>query len=101
MKKITKVLLALTVVLLGVGLLFLTGIVNVSEMSELYVLFPIGASLYGLFLISLVFEKRFAAGAAEEEAQTQRDRVSAAGEKGRNGRKEIPHFPAHHAPSRA
>lgn len=80
MKKMTKVLLALFVLLLGVGLLFLTGIVNVSETPELYVLFPIGASLYGLFLISLVFEKQFAAADGEQSSRTQGDKVVSSSE---------------------
>lgn len=101
MKKMTKALLALLVLLLGAGLVFLTGIINVSKAPELYVLFPIGASLYGLFLISLVFEKQFAAAAAEQPGRAQGGKVTPPAEEGRTARKEIPPASEHHAPSQA
>ena len=100
MKKMTKVLLVLTVLLLGSGLLFLTDIVNASGMPVLYALFPIGASLYGLFLISLIFEKRFAA-PAEPASQPQENQASTPEEKSQPARKESSPVSAHHAPSHA
>lgn len=100
MKKMTKVLLVFTVLLLGSGLLFLTDIINVSGIPVLYALFPIGASLYGLFLISLVFEKRFAAG-TESSSQPQAIQDSTPEEKSPPARKETSPVSTHHAPSHA
>jgi hypothetical protein len=53
MSKMTKVLLVLSLSCLASGLVFVTGIVNVGEAAWLYVTFPVGAILFGLFLISL------------------------------------------------
>lgn len=49
----TKVLLVLSLTCLTAGLVFVTGLVNVGEAVGLYVTFPAGAILFGLFLISL------------------------------------------------
>jgi hypothetical protein len=53
MSKMTKGLLVLSLSCLASGLVFLTGLVNVGEAVWLYVTFPAGAILFGLFLISL------------------------------------------------
>lgn len=53
MSKMTKVLLVLSLSCLASGLVFVTGLVNVGEAAWLYVTFPAGAILFGLFLISL------------------------------------------------
>ena len=45
--------------------LFLTGLINVSSVSSLYVTFPLGAIFYGLFLIVHLLEKEVAAFDAE------------------------------------
>ena len=53
MSKMTKVLLVLSLSFLAVGLVFVAGWINVGEAVWLYVTFPSGAILFGLFLISL------------------------------------------------
>ena|SRR5712671_970352 len=53
MSKMTKALLVLSLSCLAAGLVFVTGLVNVTEAPFLYVTFPAGAILFGLFLISL------------------------------------------------
>jgi hypothetical protein len=53
MSKMTKVLLTLSLSCLASGLVFLTGLVNAGEAVWLYVTFPAGAILFGLFLISM------------------------------------------------
>src|SRR5215471_18549177 len=60
MTKTTKVLLVLAVAGLVSGLIFVTGLVNVSELALLYVTFPAGAILFGLFMISKILEKETA-----------------------------------------
>ena len=49
----TKVLLVMSLSCLTTGLIFITGMVNVGAAVWLYVTFPAGAILFGLFLISL------------------------------------------------
>ena len=68
MRRFTKVLLLLTLVTLPLGLLFLFGVINVENIPELYVVFPVGASLFGLFLICRLLEKEVAAFDAEQRA---------------------------------
>ena len=49
----TKILLTLSLSCLASGLVFVTGLVNAGEAVWLYVTFPAGAILFGLFLISM------------------------------------------------
>lgn len=57
MGKTTKILLALSIGGLTLGLVFVTGLVNVETLPVLYVALPAGAILFGLFLISRMLEK--------------------------------------------
>ena len=57
MMTLTKFYLALAVVCLAVGLLFLTGVISVGRTPALYVIFPTGAVFLGLFLTCRVLEK--------------------------------------------
>ena len=57
MSRVTKIMLALTVINSVASVLFLTGIVNVSSLPGLYVVFPLAAILYGMFLICRMLEK--------------------------------------------
>ncbi|HLX94179.1 MAG TPA: hypothetical protein VKU37_00385 [Verrucomicrobiae bacterium] len=68
MSRLTKILLALTIINFVPGLLFVSGLVGVGGFPGLYATFPIGATLYGLFLISRMLEKEVAAFDAEERA---------------------------------
>lgn len=71
MSKMTKVLLVLSLSCLAVGLVFVTGLVNVAEAAFLYVTFPAGAIFFGLFLISLSLQ-------AESALFDEEKRVTAA-----------------------
>lgn len=66
MSRLTKMLLALTIINLVPGVLFVSGMVGVGRFPGLYATFPVGATLYGLFLISLMLEKEVAAFDAEQ-----------------------------------
>ena len=68
MSRLTKILLALTMINFVPGVLFVSGIVGVGSFPGLYATFPVGATLYGLFLISLMLEKEVAAFDAEQRA---------------------------------
>ena len=57
MTKMTKTLLVLSLIGLVAGLVFVTGLVNVTNAIGLYVTLPFGAILFGLFLISRMLEK--------------------------------------------
>ena len=57
MTKMTKTLLVLSLIGLVAGLVFVTGLVNVTNAIGLYVTLPAGAILFGLFLISRMLEK--------------------------------------------
>jgi hypothetical protein len=65
MSRLSKIMLALMIANFAAAGLFLTGLVNVSNVSFLYVTFPAGATFYGLFLIAHVLEKEVAAFEAE------------------------------------
>jgi hypothetical protein len=65
----TKVLLVLSLSCLAAGLVFVTGLVNAEEAVGLYVMFPAGAILFGLFLISLTLQAESAL--FDEEQRTQ------------------------------
>jgi hypothetical protein len=60
MSKLSKIMLALMIANFVAAGLFLTGLVNVSNVSALYVTFPVGATCYGLFLIAHILEKEVA-----------------------------------------
>ena len=60
MSKTTKALLILAIVSLVAGFALNTGLVNAGDLDALYVVFPIGASFAGLFLISKLLEKESA-----------------------------------------
>ena len=61
MTRCTKILLVLTIVNLAAAALFLADIVDVSRVPGLYVTFPFGVTLLGMFLISLMLQKEIAA----------------------------------------
>ena len=60
MTKTTKVLLILAIVGLVVGFALNSGLIGMMDNDTLYVVFPVGASFAGLFLISKVLEKETA-----------------------------------------
>jgi hypothetical protein len=66
MSKTTKTLLALAVIGLMSGFVFVTGIVNVGGAVAWYMTLPMGAIFLGLFLISKLLEKEFALYDAEQ-----------------------------------
>lgn len=68
MSRLTKILLALTIINFVSGVLFVSGIVGVGKFPGLYATFPVGTTLYGLFLISCMLEKDVAAFDAEHGA---------------------------------
>ena len=57
MSKITKTLLTLSVTGLVFGTAFVTGLLGMENVVALYVVLPLGAVFFGLFLISLMLEK--------------------------------------------
>jgi len=71
MSRFTKTLCVLTLVTLTLGLLFDTGVINVDNVPELYVVFPMGACLFGLFLICRLLGKEVAAFDAEQRAHNE------------------------------
>ena len=66
MSKATKTLLVLSVTCLALGLIFVTGLVNVQDAVALYVALPAGAIFFGLFLISKLLDSETAAYDAEQ-----------------------------------
>lgn len=72
MSRLTKMLLALTIVNFVPGVLLVSGIVGVGKFPGLYAIFPVGATLYGLFLISRMLEEEVAAYDAEQRAHEDR-----------------------------
>src|SRR5262245_46642799 len=60
MTKITKVLGVLSAIGLVSGMIFVTGLIDVSQLALLYVTLPAGAILLGLFMISNMLEKETA-----------------------------------------
>jgi hypothetical protein len=55
--RVTKILFALTIINLVAGLLFVTGVIDIDEIPDLYVPFPAAASCFGMFFIWLIMEK--------------------------------------------
>ena len=68
MSRVTKMLLTLTIINFVPGVLFVSGLVGVGRFPGLYATFPVGATLYGLFLISRMLQKEVAAFDAEQRA---------------------------------
>ena len=66
MSRLTKILLALTIINFVPGVLFVSGVVGVGRFPGLYATFPVGATFYGLFLISRMLEKEVAVFDAEQ-----------------------------------
>jgi hypothetical protein len=60
MTSTTKTLLTLSIASLIIGLMFVTGIVNVQNTAAWYVSLPLGAVSFGLFLIFRMLEKETA-----------------------------------------
>ena len=68
MSKLTKIMLDLLIINSVASALFLTGIVNVSAVPGFYVVFPLAAIFYGLFVICRALDKEIAAFDAEQRA---------------------------------
>src|ERR1051326_242307 len=68
MSKTPRILLVLSLSFLAVGLVFVTGLINVGDAAALYVTLPAGAILFGLFLISLSLQAETAFFDAEQRA---------------------------------
>ncbi len=64
----TKTLLILSITLLGVGLVLVSGLVNVRNVVAVYIALPTGAVLLGLFLVFKLLEKEMAS--YDEEQRT-------------------------------
>src|SRR3954470_14580488 len=60
MTKPTKTLFILATTCLALGVILITGIIPVHDAASLFVVLPVGAILFGIFLISLVLEKETA-----------------------------------------
>ncbi|HKW28029.1 MAG TPA: hypothetical protein VJT54_01740 [Verrucomicrobiae bacterium] len=71
MSRLTKMLLALTIINFVPGVLFVSGIVGVGKFPGLYATFPVGATLYGLFLISRMLEQEVAVYDAEQRTHAE------------------------------
>lgn len=80
MAKTTKALLTISIASLVVGLAFVTGIVNVQNTVALYVVLPLGAVFFGLFLVFRIFENEALLYDQEQQAHPAL-RVKAASEK--------------------
>lgn len=68
MSRPTKIMLGLTIINLIASALFLSGIVNISGFPGLYIVFPLAAVFYGMFLICRMIEKDVAEFDAEQRA---------------------------------
>ena len=66
MSRLTKIMLALLIINSIASVLFLTGIVNINGFPGLYVVFPLAAVFYGMFLICWMLQKNVAAFDTEE-----------------------------------
>ncbi|HTV75704.1 MAG TPA: hypothetical protein VMD57_01810 [Candidatus Baltobacteraceae bacterium] len=73
MSRLTKIMLELTVINSVASALFLTGIINVSAAPGLYVVFPLAAVSYGMFLICRMLQKDVVEFDAEHRAHTAPD----------------------------
>lgn len=68
MSRLTKIMLELTIANSVASVLFLTGMVNVSDIPGFYVTFPLAAVFYGMFIICRFLEKEVAAFDVEQRA---------------------------------
>jgi hypothetical protein len=66
MSRLTKTVLGLTIFNVIASVLFLTGLVNVSFFPGLYLVFPLAAVGYGMFVICLALEREAARFDAEQ-----------------------------------
>jgi len=66
MSRLTKIMLDMLFINSVASALFLTGMVDVSDVPGLYVVFPLAAVFYGLFLVCLALDKEVAAFDADE-----------------------------------
>jgi hypothetical protein len=60
MATLTKKMLTLSIASFIIGLIFVTGIINVQSAADSYVFLPLGAVFFGLFLIFKMLEKEAA-----------------------------------------
>jgi len=74
MTKMTKALLISSILCLVAGLILNSGLVNVGEAVALYVVLPLGATFFGLFLIAKVLSKESAGYDQEHGAAGKKDR---------------------------
>ena len=70
MSKTTKLLFALAIIALILGLAFNVGVVNNFNLDLVYTVLPLGAVSFGLFLIAKVLEKETQAYDEEQKANT-------------------------------
>lgn len=68
MSRLTKFALDLLIINILASVLFITGLVDVSSIPSLYVVFPLVVVFYGMFLICLALEKESAKFDAEQRA---------------------------------
>lgn len=74
MSGLTKTMLGLTIASAIASVLVLSGIVNVSDVPGFYVVFPLAAVFYGMFLICWILQKEV----AESDAEQRKHRGHAA-----------------------
>ena len=60
MSRLTKNLLVLALVALAAGVVFNTGLIRVGDRATLLIALPVGAVLFGLYMISRLLEKEAA-----------------------------------------
>ena len=66
MNRLTKTMLALLIINSVGSVLFLTDIVNISSYPGLYIVFPLAAVFYGMFIICWMLQKHVTAFDTEE-----------------------------------
>jgi hypothetical protein len=96
MNRLTKIMLGLTIVNAVASALVLTGIINVSDFPGAYVVFPLAAIFYGMFLICRMLQKEVAAFDAEERKHHE---PAARDNRSRSSESILGH--EHHEPMRA
>jgi len=96
MSRLTKIMLGLMIANAVASALTLTGIVNVSDFPGFYVVFPLAAIFYGMFLICHILEKDVTEFDAE---QRELDDHAASGNHSEPA--ETIHGQEHHAPLQA
>ena len=68
MSRLTKIMLALLIINSVASVLFRSGIVNISSFPGLYIVFPLAAVFYGMFLICWMLQKITAESDADARA---------------------------------